>query len=332
MISWSASVRSDNGSGRWSIRGVIGAVLVSLAVAVCVYVFVQQWPSILESWQTVRAGTLLTAGCLGMLGLAIHPLCIAEFYGDLEQRGGHRAAIGCAYFIANVFRYIPGKVATVAALLECSGRHGLSRAKVFQAYLAYFGLSVAISLGLTVAFMLPLVSASLPVLAVSSLLACGVCLTFQPDANAFITRAGLRVLRRPDVKVCRFTLPTLMRAFVLMVLGWGALGLSFALIVNDVGQLSVPGMLICVLVYPAAYTAGILSLVAPVGFGVREGLLVAFLTQAFPSLFFGPQGTAVALSLVVAHRAVMTMVDIPLLAIGIIGGKVLDRRPPEIGG
>ena len=258
----------------------------------------------LREWQDVLARPrMIPLVAATLILLAAYALSGLIWGGMVTGLGGPRMSPGDAvsiFMIANMGRYVPGKIWSVAGMAALAKGQGVPVAvsATSAVVLQGVGLLAAGAIGLG-AFaggsgLIPrwgLVGAGvaagllLLVLAVPSLFRAAVALWFRmvrtsPPANL----ASALVLR-----------------WLLQVAGaWVAMGVSFWIFAVSLGmELS---LVHAGPAFAAAYVAGYLMLFAPAGVGVREGFLVAFLA---PALGSGP-----ATVLAIAARLWMTAAEV----------------------
>jgi glycosyltransferase 2 family protein len=257
-------------------------------------------------------------------------LMVAELGGPDPGGGGSFRIV----MVANLGRYLPGKLWPLAGLALLSRREGIPASTGTTAGLLVQGFSLAGAavVALPVLWMgmgqgvgppgaegapggLP---ASLPGAGVAGLVAVGVLLLLVLLASIpAVTGTSLRILfrlaRRDPAEAPRPGASFGPRWLVLNVLLWAGYGLAFALFLYGLGfdvpiQVSVPA-------FTTAYLLGYVALFAPAGIGIREGVLIALLQ---PSL--GGAAAAVA----VLARVWMTVVE--LIPAGILAARELLRN------
>jgi uncharacterized membrane protein YbhN (UPF0104 family) len=108
-----------------------------------------------------------------------------------------------------------------------------------------------------------------------------------------------------------------LRVTPLYVAAWPLTGISFWLIGRALISAPLRDMAVYIGAFAAAWVVGVLAVYAPGGLGVREAVLVAILR--------GKIGSADALVLAAASRAVLAFVDVALAG----GGVLLLRRSGE---
>ena len=188
------------------------------------------------------------------------------------------------FMIANLGRYVPGKVWQIAGLAVLARREGVSGGAATAAAVAGQGVAIVAASAVGVGALLVGPDAfrawSLPV---AVALVAGVGVGLLPPVFRWVTGAWFRVARevRPDALTSRRATGWL----VLYTLNWILYAVAFWVLVLS---LDLDAALVPVASsFAAAYVMGYVMIFAPAGVGVREGVLVALLT---PHLGAGPSG------------------------------------------
>ncbi len=277
------------------------------------------------------------------LGLSI-PLLLGVFFVAARYWGLMVAELGAPdpggggsfriVMVANLGRYLPGKLWPLAGLALLSRREGIPASTGTTAGLLVQGFSLA---GAAVVA-LPILwfgvgqgvgplggdgasggpQASTPGAGLTGLMAVGTLLLLVLLASIpAVTGGGLRILfrlaRRDPEEAPRPGASFGPRWLLMHILLWVGYGLAFALFLHGLG-FDVP-VGVSVPAFTAAYLLGYVALFAPAGIGIREGVLIAFLQ---PSL--GGAAAAVA----VLARVWMTVVE--LIPAGILAVRELLRN------
>jgi uncharacterized membrane protein YbhN (UPF0104 family) len=111
-----------------------------------------------------------------------------------------------------------------------------------------------------------------------------------------------------------------LRAAPLYVLAWPLTGISFWLVGRALVAAPLRDMAVYIGAFAAAWAVGVIAIYAPGGLGVREAVLVAILR--------GKMGSADALVLAAASRAVFAFVDVVLASGGVLLLRRSVGRPP----
>jgi hypothetical protein len=205
----------------------------------------------------------------------------------VRDLGGPRLPLGEAvriFMIANLGRYVPGKIWQIAGLAVLARGRGVPAGTSTTAAVLGHGISLlaAAAVGMGALLAGPasyrrwgLVGAAV-VLAVVALLAIpGV---FQRLAKRWLRLTGTEAPADLGVRHG-------LRWLVLFVLNWVLYGLSFWVLVRSLG--SAGALLPVASAFAAAYVLGYVMIFAPAGLGPREGFLIVFLT---PHMGAGPSG------------------------------------------
>lgn len=209
------------------------------------------------------------------------------------------------FMVANLGRYVPGKVLQIAGLTWLAGREGVPPA--VAAVAAVLGQAVAL-LGATVvglgAFFGPDERWRLWGWIGLGLVAIFIVLTSLPATTAWLERGWLRLATRGE-RADDVAVPSLgggfgLRWTALYAVNWGIYATAFWLLY--MGLEGFVPFLQAGPAFAAGYVAGYVAVFAPAGVGVREASLVAFLA---PVLAPEP-----ALALAVVARLWTTAVEV----------------------
>ena len=281
----------DAGRRRWAVR------LVQLGLTVAVTWFILDRVGLtLEDvaaldgarW-TPRWAPLAASVVALFVGYVASALAWGLMVRDLGGPALGPATAFRVFFVANLGRYVPGKVWQIAGLALLARRHGVSGALATGAAVLGQGFAVA---GATVVGLAAFFGGG-PELRRWGGVAVGVVVVV---VLLFAVPAFLRRLLGLWFRLARRPLPAGLDPDPLFGLRWVLLyaanwvlyaGAFWLLVVS----FDVPGgPLLVGPAFAAAYVLGYLMVFAPAGIGVREGFLVAFLE---PAMGAGP-GTALA--------------------------------------
>lgn len=281
------------------IRLIIGGVLTVAVSFFVVRSLVLQWESIHTfNWQ-VRPWWLLLSAVLMWLDFV---LLFQLWRIVLRAISGHELRFSAAYRIltlANLGKYIPGKIWTVSGMVYLVGLEGvpakpaLVSSALHQAFTLIPGAAFATSiLGIGI-------WGTVSPWAVGIGMALGILLLYPPLFR-WMMNLALRVFGREPIT---FEL-SFARAFGLFwfyVAAWVLYGASFWCMNAGIGLPDAPFWPVSA-AYCAAYIVGFVALFAPGGLGVREGVLAVVLAPYLPA------GLAVAVAVV--SRFWMTLVEL----------------------
>jgi len=218
------------------------------------------------------------------------------------------------WFLANLGRYVPGKVWSVAGMVVLAREAGV---EPWAATASAFAVQ-ALGLGTAVA----LVGAATPTaaspvrLGIAALAAAGtITLLASERAVAWLGRmAGAATPWRP------LPIGAILASALLTFLGWVGYGLAFWLLARGLGLPATLSLPVAAGVFAVGYILGLLALFAPGGIGVREGVFIALLTPAL--------GAGGALVLSLASRLQLTAIEAALGA----GALLIGHRAKEDSG
>jgi len=272
---------------------------------------------------SVRWGWLASSCVVLALGYAVSGLVWGKMVHDL---GGPDLPVRDAvriYLVANLGRYVPGKLWQIAGLALLARAHGVPVPVATGA--AVIGQAVALA-GAALIGMLAITGGEGPPAGLTAWVLVGaaavVALVTIPALFRPLVRLWLRLVPGDAPREVTVGATDGVRWLALYTLNWGGYALAFWLLVRG---LSLPGgPLVVGPAFAAAYVLGYVALFAPAGLGVREGFLVAFLA---PTL--GPGGAVLT---AVAARVWTTLVEvIPAGAFWLAGfGRRPDAEPTEL--
>lgn len=296
----------------------------TLQIVVAIIVGWLIWAQIVRNWHEYRSLKVDFTWHAGWLALSVLTVFVSyafsiEAWRRVMAGWQQRVPYGRAariWLVANLGRYVPGKVWSVAGLVVLAQRAGVASwaaaASAFAIQAIAIGTAIVVVAAATPGAESPvrLGAAALLALAVITVLA-------SAKAVRWIGRvAGSSEPLRP--------LPVLAVAesSVLGVLAWVAHGVAFWLLARGMG---LPGSLSITTaagVFPLGYILGLLALFAPGGVGVREVVLTSLLAPALG------MGGAVALS--VASRILLTLTEVvaPLVALLVSRQRKEDVSEP----
>ena len=218
-----------------------------------------------------------------MIGYAISATNWAYIVNDLGGPQIPKADAIRLFMIANLGRYIPGKIWQIAGLTALAKDRGVPPGTAVGAAVLGQGIALVAAAGLGIGLydvILPpgyfgLISI---VLIGSVVVLATIPVSFKAGAKLWLRFMGSQTIETPS--------PTSgLRWLLLYFVNWIVYALAFWMMVasfdSDISLIPVAAA------FPAAYVLGYLMIFAPAGLGVREGFLIVFLS---PHLGLGPSG------------------------------------------
>ena len=210
------------------------------------------------------------------------------------------------FFEAQLGKYIPG------SLWQYAGRTALARTHEIPVR--------PVALSLPVEFVGSMFAA-----AVWSLLVFGwwgaVAVPVVVLAIGIVLRRPWAALRSTTESPVRVAGRVAIRATPLYIAAWPLTGLSFWLVGRALVGAPLRDIAVYIGAFAAAWAVGVIAIYAPGGLGVREAVLVAILR--------GRIGSADALVLAAASRAVLAFVDVVLAGVGVLILRRTVESPPS---
>jgi hypothetical protein len=179
-------------------------------------------------------------------------------------------------------RYVPGSVAMVAGRVSLCRKRGIPASTTF-ASIVYENALILITALLVTAASVPLWPAFRHAEYTLFLAALApVCLAllhpaiFGRLANYLLSRSGLGKLE------ATLSYRRVLALVPYYLAGWALLGLGFAALAASVARVGIGDLALLIGGYAFAWEVGFLTLVVPSGIGVKEGMLTAISSLAFP--------------------------------------------------
>ena len=203
------------------------------------------------------------------------------------------------FMIANLGRYVPGKVWQIAGLAVLARRRGVPAATATGAAVLGQGIALvaATAVGLGALLSGPEKLRSWGVAAAAAM-ALAVAIGSTPAVFRRLSALWFRLARQEVPETLSSSHPV--RWLALFFANWVLYAFSFWVLSTSFGHRA--DLIPVGSAFAAAYVLGYLMIFAPAGLGVREGFLVAFLT---PHLGLGPSG-----ALAVVARIWTTVVEV----------------------
>jgi uncharacterized membrane protein YbhN (UPF0104 family) len=260
---------------------VVRALLLLLTMSFIVVALSKQWDDVAASWQSLEIAwawvALATAVVLATYAMLIHSWRIL-----LSGWGGHLPYMAATriWTIANLGRWLPGKVWSIGALGYMASKEGVSG--VAAAGSSILGTVLNLGAGLAIAVILgadglEFVAPGFRVVSILAAVGFIVGVAALPRLlprvlEAFARRRGLPLTNQ------HLSAGQLWLAAGINLLSWVAYGVAFWMFSRAVTPRISGDPLVFIAVFSASYLAGFFALISPGGLGVRElalgGLLV----------------------------------------------------------
>ena len=227
------------------------------------------------------------------------------------------------WFISALGRYVPGRVAAIAAMAVMSRRRGVSAAAATGSAVLNTLLNIAAGLLVAVALGGAHLDRILPGAGRVAPLFTGLALAgivALPWLLPRLARAAARLTRR-DIDVPPTPASAVWLTLAGNVVAWVAYGVAFRWFTSGVLGDATGATTSYIAVYTLSYVAGYLFLPAPGGLGVREGVMVAGLTA------FGLASEPEAWLVAFASRLWLLLLEI-LPGLIFLAHSAVRPRPP----
>lgn len=295
---------------------VVRIVFVVLTVAGAAIAIVADYRAFVEAARQLGVASLLLALLASALNILLAGQAWRAVLADLGSRLG-RVASARVFLVGQLGKYLPGSVWFLLAQMELAAEVGVPRQRSGSASIVNVVLSVTTALVTTLAA-LPFAPSFLPsgFWWVFLLLPVLVVVLYPPFLNR-----GLNLLlgyaRRPPLEH-ELSAAGALVAVMWSALSWLAIGTQVYVLVLAVGgEAGLSLFLLCLGGYTLAWAVGFLTIVAPAGAGAREAALLLVLA---PVLSPGR-----ALVVVVVSRVLLTLGDLGLAGLSLVGADVQNR-------
>jgi uncharacterized membrane protein YbhN (UPF0104 family) len=244
------------------------------------------WPLLFASCVVLLGGYFLTGWLWGRIVVDL---------GGPDLPTGVRIRL---FMIANLGRYVPGKVWQIAGLAALGRRHGVPGPTGAAAAVVGQGVALAAAALIGMGSVWTLTGDQPGRWAVPVALVVAVAVGLTPPVFRFVTDLWFRLAKTP--KPARLDARHGALWLLVALANWTMFAVAFWLLVVGLG-IEAP-FLATASAFAAAYVLGYLMLFAPAGIGVREGFLVAFLSPHM--------GAAAAGAVALVARLWTTLVEV----------------------
>ena len=313
--------------GRGSCARAWGSALAKLLLTVAATWLILRIAGIVPSeigaidWSRVNPHPLPLALSVALLAATL-PITAALWCRVLDEFGEPGVSLADAaaiLLVANLGRYLPGKIMQLAGVGILARRRGLSATKATAAAIANQILNMvgaALCGGWVIATRMGTMGTTSILVGLLAVLAAAAFLYFG-GAGAllgWLLRRTGSADNLPRPSGCRLAL--LLPGYLF---NWVLHGLAFACLVWGIGMET--GLVVATTAFAAAYFAGYIALFAPAGIGVRESGLAGLLAPVV--------GVEAGVVLAALQRIWITGVELVGAAVGVL---VLRRPPPSVAG
>ncbi len=303
-------MRMASGRSRTLLRTSIGLGLIVITVSFLGWSLASNWSDLTAEDVDIRPALLVASALPTALAIMLWAFVWRQIVVYLAPSGrGNSGQLPKIFLYSWMGRYVPGKVAYVVGRFVLGRSVGFS-APVLVGSMAYENvLLVTTGAAFATVALLPMLAIEsesiLPYLALP-LVVVGGAVILHPRVLGWVVRLGARLLGRdlpPEGwQISSGQLAKLIGAFMVTHL---VNGLGFYLLIISVTSYSPRYLPLAAGAFVLAGIVGMLSVFAPAGIGVREGVLVAVLQTTMP--------VELAVFISVAARVWATLIDVVLV-------------------
>jgi len=261
---------------------------------------------LVNNWSEVRQYDWSFNPWLIILSVAIHLLTfwilskmwcilIKAFGYDVPHRYGFKIS-----YIANLGRYIPGKVWSVFGMIYLLDKIGINKETAFASWgvATIFGLPPAfLAMLITISFYPQMLTGTFgaapglaTIIAMLAIVAVSLVLVFVPDKSMALCNIVLKFFKRPVIGF-KLEKKVALQVYLGYFIGWCCYGAAFYTFVYAIMPDPQLPMIAGMGAFIMAYVVGYLAFFSPGGIGTRELVLITVLTP-----FLGPVTAGVAIT------------------------------------
>ena len=280
-----------------TVRHYLGILIAGILLFFLIKPFVLTHAEFKDATLQVQWEWLIPSFGLQLLYRSLYSYPFATLLSRITQKHVPFRAAFTLFHLANITRYLPGRIWGIVRLLSLSRQFGLSKAAVGSSLTLHVGIETALGglIGLSLLFspkmretavgMLDKISGHTTLLSLTCLGILIVTLFLMPKVSTH-TREFLKTLT---------SLGQHSRLWMDVIAGhillWICQGFAFFLFIQSFASVQWADAGVLTACFAFAWIIGFLSFLTPGGLGIREGLLGLLLANYMPA----PQATLVAL-------------------------------------
>ncbi|MCJ7508537.1 MAG: flippase-like domain-containing protein [candidate division Zixibacteria bacterium] len=242
------------------------------------YIYKNWYAVSLYQWR-FKYGLLVIA--FGILGLNF--LFLIQIWRDLLSRFSYKLPFRKAFKIwsySNLGKYVPGKIWSVMGMVYMCEKENIPYAATFTSAIMYQALNIIAGMILVV-----VISGAELTKGMSKFIYLPLALVLivfaYPPIMEKSTNFLLKLIKREPIKVS-LSFGDNIVFILLLILGWCVYGIGFNVLVSSLTDYPLGLWPYMTSAFAFSYIIGFLAIFVPGGFGVREGILISYLSVYFP--------------------------------------------------
>ncbi len=258
---------------------------------------------------------------VSMLLYFVYKITLASLWHYITKLNG--SAVGykkavTSYLYSILGKYIPGKVFMLAARFPAYEREGIPMRKVTICFLLE---NICTLLGAAFLFIVSLFFFPNDILKdyiyiTAAMVAVFFVMINPRIINFFLKKIG-KIIKKNDMEI-QISYPAMLKVVVLFIGNWLIVGAGFYMLSASVYPLDASKLLYTGGIFGLSAIIGIISIFAPSGIGVREGIMILGLSLIMPEEY------AVIISVV--SRLWATVAELILIFIAFVFERLSDKR------
>lgn len=314
-------------ASRRAVWTVLQIVLLAVVLVFAGRQLGRQWSEVSALWNTTAVYWPWIA-LASVIVLATYALLIQSWRMLLSGWGGSLRFSSAAriWTIANLGRYLPGKVWSVGALGILAGREGVSPVAAGGAAILGTLLNIGSGFGVLALASASVLNVFAPWLRAATLLCCALFFVGTLLLPVLLPPVLARVARwrGHTVNVQQLPARTLWLSALINAFSWVCYGAAFAAFAHGVAPQVTASIPLFIVIWTASYLAGYLVLFAPGGIGVREEVIIGGLVGL--SLAASADATLLAF----ASRIWLTVLELTPGLVALAWSSWRSPRTPSI--
>ncbi|MFP4459291.1 MAG: lysylphosphatidylglycerol synthase domain-containing protein [Candidatus Zixiibacteriota bacterium] len=256
---------------------ILKILLVIAAIFFIFKAFGSSWSDIKDlDLSTVDIGRLIASYLVLIIGYILFGLMwimIIRGHGEIMP-----IKIGCSiYFLANLFRYIPGKVMQGVSMVYFAKKRGISVTTALSSTVIHQIVFIISGVTISIIFLPPsLFGQEYAHLSYLRIFGLALVIFIYPPFLNFAIRTVSKLTKKELPKI-DISFAKLLYYWLFGILVWLVNGIALAIFTSAFKDISFYNFTNVIAIYPTGYVIAFMAIIFPGGIGIREGVFAFFL-------------------------------------------------------
>lgn len=263
------------------MKKVITLLIISLVFGYLTYQIYRDWATIKDALAKAQYRYIVASLAIFSLRSLFNVKGWQLILRDLEERLSFYKCMSI-YYYSQIGRYIPGKIWMIVGRIYLSEKEGISKMKT--GYSLYIELTTCIIASFIVSYIAIqqyfYEFLKSPYWVIGGIII--LCVILQPRVLEKSINLGFKVFRMEKKINITFSFYTILKFVAFYIIGWLISGLGLYFLVSSLFKIENPNIFVFSGFIAASWFIGLISIFSPGGLGVREGILVYFLSHLMP--------------------------------------------------